>query len=184
MPMYSIKISKRVKNRLPMVTPGTRDSSVLPSSGGSASSGLSLDYSALNMGGIDNGVPFNHTDDGYAETIEVNESDDDNKARGAEIGSHEEGFAFRHNLDYGSTAGLIPSRIAINKTAVELIKHSFPDYPQYSDPEMYTQVSERMPATPSFNLFNTYYCSLLDDDSVETLEDDEDIVEDIAKDEE
>jgi len=108
MPMFSrVKISKRIKNRLPMITPGTRDNDILPSSGSSMGSGLSLDYSALNMGGIDNGVPFNHADDGYLETVEVNEvEDDDNKGRGSYIGTKEEGFAFRHNLDYGSTANL------------------------------------------------------------------------------
>lgn len=270
MAMYSrIKISKRV--HLPMVAPGTRDSSVMPSSGGSASSGISLDYSAL---GIDNGVPYNHTDDGYVEENEVD--DDNNKGNGSFVGSKEEGFALRHNLDYGSTAnltalvikgnakfvmdnataeefyvavsnylqgmgykvsfdvsetrdlaykadliighsnglfklnrckedtkliafGAIPEKatnskivfanhpvdeqylkkchanlrydypipehfiftnemkVAINKATVDIIKKAYPDYPQYSDPEMYTQVSDRMPATPSFNLFNTYY---------------------------
>lgn len=150
MPMLGrIKISNRVKSKLHMVQPGTRDNDVLPSSGSSMSSGLSLDYSALNMGGIDNGVPFNHVDDGYVEIIEVNGvDDDDNKGRGSFVGSKEEGFALRHNLDYGSTANL-----------AAITKKSYPDYPQYSDPEMYTQVSYRMPATPSFDLFNTYYAS-------------------------
>lgn len=194
MPMYNrIKISQRVKSKLPMVTPGTRDNSILPAGngGGASNSGITLDYSAINMGGIDNGVPFNHADDGAKKSVGFkaafrnrltnkvyvtgnwhnldalpeealteldnlesgfvdsdgnfytrrqaaqaaglpptheldaawldgdyrnapedfrslkNDVDDDsNKARGAEIGSREEGFAFRHNLDYGSTASL------------------------------------------------------------------------------
>lgn len=62
-------------------------------------------------------------------------------------------------------------KLAID-SATSLIKKSYPDYPQYSDPEMYTQVSERNPATPAFNLFNTYYA-----DDVEVTEDEEDVVE-------
>lgn len=291
MPMHSrIKISKRVKDRLPMVTPGTRDNSILPGSGGASNSGITLDYSAINMGGIDNGLPYNHADDGYE-----NEIDDfnDTGARGEFVGRREEGFPIRHNLDYGSTAnlkaiivkgnakfvmdnataeefyeavanylsrlgykvsfdvsetrdlihkadlvighsnglyklnrckddtkliaiGAIPEKAtnsnivfanhpidevylkkchanlrydypipehfiftdemktAIKAATIELYKKAYPDYPQYSDPEMYTQVSERMPATPSFNLFNTYFA---DDDEVEAFEDDRDIIE-------
>jgi hypothetical protein len=362
MPMYArIKISKRVKDKLPMVQPGTRDNTILPASGNSMSSGLSLDYSALNLGGIDNGVPFNHADDKlnqepiwiidapglakfisnektewesawgpfYSEyelakairalklnvellgdlrlkpfgwehylpnlpikpdQIEVNKTDDpyndDNKGRGSYVGTKEEGFEFRHSLDSGSTVanltaviikgnvkyvknnpkaeafyndissyliqkgykvsfdsaestilpaadlrighskglnklnlcknerakllaiGALPEKSkntriifenhpvdeqflrecsaglkfdipidehyiftnamkkTIDRLTDELKSQAFPDYPQYSDPEMYTQVSEHMPATPSFNLFDTYYA----DDVKETKE--------------
>ena len=347
--MFRFKISKRVKDRLPMVAPGTRDNDILPSSGSSMSSGLSLDYSALNIGGIDNGVPYNHADDGpkkikvrkapdfsetgiwlvetpqgikrmysdiystrwwyedtgelekhYGETflgfnkqeaieklqkkypkVEIeNEVDDDNtKGNGAFVGGKEEGFAFRHNLDYGSTAnlkavvitgnpkftegnktaekfyreiknylqqkgytvyfqspndpctpprqahllvghsnglyklnsymengkllafGAIPEKAtnnkivfanhpvdeeylkkchynrrydypipehfvftdgmkaAIDRATEAIVKEAFPDWPQYSDPQMYQQVMERPDAnvTPAFNIFETYY---------------------------
>lgn len=62
MPMF-VKTSQVAKGKLPMVTPGMRDNSILPSSGGASNSGITLDYSAINMGGIDNGVAINHSDD-------------------------------------------------------------------------------------------------------------------------
>lgn len=393
MPMYGrIKISKRVKNKLPMVQPGMRDNSILPSSGGASNSGITLDYSAINMGGIDNGIPYNHTDDMtdeelildlqreqandnlpaeqkdyiegtkqvddiykdkveqvnhigmylwklearfdkigltaeeqsryekllamYSEALDEvatmlasnnynqyvhkqykimeehkelfsktlaeiksqGNATDDNKARGAFVGSHEEGFELRHNLDYGSTAnltaliikgnakfvidnataeefydavanyllglgykvsfdasetkglphkadliighsnglfklnrcsdnakliaiGAIPEKATnpniifanhpvdeqylkkchasnrydypiaehfiftdemkttIDNATIALWKKAFPDWPQYSDPQMYQQVMERPDAnvTPMFNIFETYY---------------------------
>lgn len=259
MPMYSrIKIAKRVEDKLPMVQPGIRDNSILPSSGGASNSGITLDYSAINMGGIDNGVAINHANDmpeviihepkndGLGEWLfdaiaksgkenkqwtkingldnyevraigirkerngklaefaspgfqikglgipeyyldvvglsfdsryaiakfikdepnwpeklydkfgiylayPTNAVDDDNsKANGSFVGSKEEGFAFRHNLDYGSTASFY----------TEVIKIAFPDWQQYNgNSQMYEQVAERTDAftTPHFNLWNTYY---------------------------
>lgn len=119
MPMFGrIKTAKR--NNLPMVTPGTRDNSILPGSGGASNSGITLDYSAINMGGMDNGIAINHSDDGYVESVEVNDVDDDNnKGNGSFVGSKEEGFALRHNLDYGSTASLTALIITGNPKFLE-----------------------------------------------------------------
>jgi uncharacterized membrane protein (UPF0127 family) len=57
------------------------------------------------------------------EVIEVNETDDpyndNNSARGEYVGSKEEGFSFRHNLDYGATANLAANIIKGNEKHVK-----------------------------------------------------------------
>lgn len=78
---------------------------------------------------------------------------DENKARGAFVGSKEEGFELKRNM------------------CLAFSKRSYPDFPAYSDPQLYTQVSERNPATPAFNIFETYYSSDGYYDEVETNED-------------
>ena len=56
-------ILSKHKKPTTMVRPGMSDSALMPSGGGSSSSGITLDYSAINLGGVDNGVPYNHADD-------------------------------------------------------------------------------------------------------------------------
>lgn len=65
MPMLPVKIAKKRKGDDFIVQPGLRDNTILPSSGGSSASGITLDYSAVNTqgGGFDNGVPWNYADD-------------------------------------------------------------------------------------------------------------------------
>jgi uncharacterized membrane protein (UPF0127 family) len=92
-------------------------------------------------------------DDNYVNTIGV--YNDENKGRGSFVGSKEEGFELRH-------------------TFASLSKRAFPDYPEYSDPNLYEQFSERIDSftTPQFNLFETYYL-----DDTETTEDKKDQIE-------
>lgn len=232
MPMF-IKLSKRVKKKLPMVTPGQADASILPS-GGNMSSGWNLDYRAIQIGDNNqvsysddewpeqtpeatgecfrwayrgavtaekhgnsliivhaivtrpeddkrfahawledgrNVIDENHfmpQNEYYAkfkpikinkfnaeeaminaartghygpwDKIESNKVEDDNtKGRGSFVGSKEEGFPLRRNMSFN------------------ISKRAYPDYPAYSDSGLYSLVSERMPATPAFNIFDTYF---------------------------
>ncbi len=186
MAMFSIiKLSKRVKEKLPMVTPGQCDADILPG-GGSMSSGLTLDYRAIQVG--NNSQVSNTDDDGYTaprgalqrerpkdleltsmpprgalqrecqkprsalqrerpkmpvaanEPGSINSVDDDNtRGNGSFVGSKEEGFPLRRNM------------------SLYISKRAYPDYPAYTDEGLYSQVSERMPATPAFNIFDTYF---------------------------
>lgn len=235
---FRIKLSKRANET--MIFPGQTDADVLPGSGSSMSSGLTLDYRAIQND--PNSLAINRVDDkpkvkvrkapdftetgiwlvetpqgikkmfsdiyntrwwhedldrltkyhdegflGFNKTeaiqrllekyppIEENEAydiydtnysnehynnvyNDDVKGRGEFVGSKEDGFAIRKTMALNST----------NKTA-------FPDWPAYSEPQLYTQVSEHMPATPAFDIFNTYFAN----DEVETLEDIEETIETI-----
>lgn len=57
-----LKIAKK-KDDLPMITPGISDAGIMPGEYGSMSAGLTLDYRAIQGGGIDSSVPISYADD-------------------------------------------------------------------------------------------------------------------------
>jgi len=83
-----------------------------------------------------------------------NEPIDENKARGAFVGSKEEGQELK---------GLMGS--------CKISKRAYPTLPAYNDPELYPQYNERTKelVKPPLDIFNDYFCSMLDD-VIETKE--------------
>lgn len=60
---------------------------------------------------------------------------------------------------------------AIDAATKKIIKKAYPNYQEYSDPELYEQYNERTKeiVKPPLDIFNDYFCSMLDD-VIETKE--------------